>query len=460
MKSKIKIFIINIIAIFLISLFFSASFRAVNAKEVDTDKITRETYKQLQSLAASAESEDDDFFAFDGKAFMKTASAQFNRDGPIDVGFRTPDEAYNHEEEGGLCYAVKVHDRCQLQHTVAIVDVLGDSEGTVVVYSKEGSSSNIKTTTTKYKNGTGAEKKAVLKAYEAAWYAYKSSDKDEEGGGNGANWKAMLRHWSFVRYIREFEKLGIPVSVLGNSPHLCDVSCGYSSDESVEKREERESNTEDTCKAILNGEKNFSVRARFVLQCAHKYDNPSGHSTGQNRGIFCGVKISNTPRIKITKEDKDTGKKLKGAQFAIYRLDEEENRVETIASGLTTNKNGAVTQEANLIVGATYEIEEIVPPTGYDRNPNTRKIIMENGENSIVFKNEKYSFRISIHKVDSDTGKLLSGATFGIFRYAKYANGSYYKDAAGNYTGVPGSDYPNGAVARNRRWCSSTGKNK
>ena len=238
MKTKIKVFLISFISIFLLSMFYSILFNKVEAMN-----ITGDTYSTLQEWAAAG---DEKFFNFDALDFIESASKK----GLVSV-------SYSHEKVAGLCYAVQVHDNCLLQHTVAIMDILGDPDGTVVVYRMVGGKAEAKTT--KYKGGSKTDKQAVLEAYKVARYAQLAIQLQQAGGGNGQSYKAMMRHWGIVRYVKLFERLGIPTSILGNVGHICDTNCGYFSngdpqykEDTIKWRTEAEAKWEKDCKAILN----------------------------------------------------------------------------------------------------------------------------------------------------------------------------------------------------------------
>lgn len=139
--------------------------------------------------------------------------------------------------------------------------------------------------------------------------------------------------------------------------------------------------------------------------------------------------------LRIQKKDIDTGEPLKGAIFRVTGKsdDGEENydfHMETGEDGWT---------ETSEVKFGTYEIEEIVPPTGYDlemQDPNkTKKTITlkpKEGESivekQVTFVNKKFA-AVKISKIDRESDQSMRGVKFQIRRqdlgkYMKILNGT------------------------------------
>ncbi len=380
-------------------------------------EIDKDTYA---NLITAAQNQNEAYFEFDPKTFLKNAKLI---EIPLGEGI-----AYDHVMQCGFCYSVQDHTQPIYHKTLCIIDVMGDAEGTVNIYSLEGN--KIKTTTTKYEDNH----RAVKEAYKLAFYAY-NSWKYNPGPdrGNGDSYKAMLRYYSLNNYWMKFKELGVPSILL---PH-------GSNPTKTEERERKEGLAEDTINQVLTGQTSDSYRARFVLQNG-KLGSSSASGTGQNRGIFGAKKTETTPELIIEKVDAKTGKVLKGGKYQIWELDKNGNRKEMVYSG-KTNASGELHCRQIVKEGTTYEVEETAAPAGYILATETKKIKIKKGTNKVRFKNTKddednYSFMLD--KIDADTKEGCEGAEFGVFRYEEYDNGEYEK-TSGSYVQAnnPNSNY-------------------
>lgn len=126
------------------------------------------------------------------------------------------------------------------------------------------------------------------------------------------------------------------------------------------------------------------------------------------------LEFNNAPikhTIKITKEDDETGDKLEGALFGLFKGEEK------IQEG-RTNENGVV--EFNNLIKADYTVKELEPPVNYHTTDKVAEFkIPDSTEPKVfeeTFKNTPIRHSIKVTKKDSDTGNVLEGAEFGLFK--------------------------------------------
>ena len=126
---------------------------------------------------------------------------------------------------------------------------------------------------------------------------------------------------------------------------------------------------------------------------------------------------------------------LEGAEFEIYaaediftpdhQVDEQGNRhviyaKDTLVKTVTTNKNGeAVIKDLPL---GKYRVKETKAPAGFVLNPDSQEVSFiykdQNTpeiEEKLEFSNERQKVELSVEKQDAETGKVLKGATFGLY---------------------------------------------
>lgn len=117
--------------------------------------------------------------------------------------------------------------------------------------------------------------------------------------------------------------------------------------------------------------------------------------------------------LTIAKKASDTQKPLAGAKFSVKAQDGSGT-----TKSVTTNANGIATV-TGLVVGKKYTVEETNPPQGYIVSEGT-KVITAGTEKYVQFLNSPKmpiptkKGSVTIYKKDSDTGKLLEGATFAL----------------------------------------------
>lgn len=134
---------------------------------------------------------------------------------------------------------------------------------------------------------------------------------------------------------------------------------------------------------------------------------------------------------------------LEGAEFEIYaaediftpdhQVDEQGNRhviyaKDTLVKTVTTNKNGeAVIKDLPL---GKYRVKETKAPSGFVLNPDIQEVSFiykdQNTpeiEEKLVFSNERQKVELSVEKQDAETGKVLKGATFGLYNKEAISSG-------------------------------------
>lgn len=134
---------------------------------------------------------------------------------------------------------------------------------------------------------------------------------------------------------------------------------------------------------------------------------------------------------------------LEGAEFEIYaaediftpdhQVDEQGNRhviyaKDTLVKTVTTNKNGeAVIKDLPL---GKYRVKETKAPAGFVLNPDNQEVSFiykdQNTpeiEEKLEFSNERQKVELSVEKQDAETGKVLKGATFGLYNKEAISSG-------------------------------------
>lgn len=126
------------------------------------------------------------------------------------------------------------------------------------------------------------------------------------------------------------------------------------------------------------------------------------------------LEFKNTPikhTIKITKEDEETGNKLEGALFGLFKGEEKLQEGKTNADGIV---------EFNNLIKADYTVKELEPPVNYHTTDKIAEFkIPDSTEPKVfedTFKNTPIRHSIKVTKKDSDTGNVLEGAVFGLFK--------------------------------------------
>ena len=134
---------------------------------------------------------------------------------------------------------------------------------------------------------------------------------------------------------------------------------------------------------------------------------------------------------------------LEGAEFEIYaaediftpdhQVDEQGNRhviyaKDTLVKTVTTDKNGeAVIKDLPL---GKYRVKETKAPSGFVLNPDSQEVSLiykdQNTpeiEEKLEFSNERQKVDLSVEKQEAETGKVLKGATFGLYNKEAISSG-------------------------------------
>ena len=134
---------------------------------------------------------------------------------------------------------------------------------------------------------------------------------------------------------------------------------------------------------------------------------------------------------------------LEGAEFEIYaaediftpdhQVDEQGKRhviyaKDTLVKTVTTDKNGeAVIKDLPL---GKYRVKETKAPAGFVLNPDSQEVSFiykdQNTpeiEEKLEFSNERQKVELSVEKQDAETGKVLKGATFGLYNKEAISSG-------------------------------------
>ena len=147
--------------------------------------------------------------------------------------------------------------------------------------------------------------------------------------------------------------------------------------------------------------------------------------------VILGLQVSNTPTpgvvtvgntetvgsIQLVKVDSDTNKPLAGAVFDLF--DANDKKVNT--DGLTTEKDGTITVK-NLKPGSYY-FKETKAPAGYILDADKKYVanlpLQVDGKKQVVkvtAENAEKTGSVILTKTDSDTKKVLEGATFALYK--------------------------------------------
>ena len=128
------------------------------------------------------------------------------------------------------------------------------------------------------------------------------------------------------------------------------------------------------------------------------------------------VPVTNlTGKITVQKTDSDTGKFLPGASFDLYLKGDGTNKDQLISSG-KTDSQGKLSFD-NLDAGSYYLIETATPD-GYILDATPRPVTVDGShiQPTITIGNAEKTGSITLTKTDSDTGKILPGATFSLYK--------------------------------------------
>ena len=117
--------------------------------------------------------------------------------------------------------------------------------------------------------------------------------------------------------------------------------------------------------------------------------------------------------LRLFKRDGNTGEYLAGAEFGLFNQNEKPE-TNTPIQTFITNANGSAV--VFLEYPGTYDIYELKPPAGYEKNEQKYSVTVTDQEPTveIVVDNTKQLLNIEIHKTDETGNKPLPGAVFEI----------------------------------------------
>lgn len=153
---------------------------------------------------------------------------------------------------------------------------------------------------------------------------------------------------------------------------------------------------------------------------------------GTRGQLTFSMKPSGYGNVKITKTEANTGKKIAGAQYAIYAAEALKSGYRTrykkdqrIEIG-TTDKTGVYT--FSKLIPGKYYVKEIKAPTGYLLSTAIKSFTVLSGKTTAVSVTDimDISGTVVITKKDGDTGDPLAGAAFTLYEWSK-KTGSYGK---------------------------------
>lgn len=110
--------------------------------------------------------------------------------------------------------------------------------------------------------------------------------------------------------------------------------------------------------------------------------------------------------VRLGKVDEDTGEYVAGATLRLTDSNGEE--VETFKSG----------SDAHIIRGlasGTYTLEEVKSPNGYIRNTKPVPFTIKDTDDVVTYTITNKKTKVTISKIDSETGNAVSGVTLGIY---------------------------------------------
>ena len=143
-------------------------------------------------------------------------------------------------------------------------------------------------------------------------------------------------------------------------------------------------------------------------------------------GIEYTVPNSNKIRVGVYKYELGSGKSkpLAGAEYTLYSNAACTNTVVKLGPTGSNGYASSVEFEYNDAYKGIYYMKETKAPVGYKLSTEVKKIDVSNAVKDdkipyVTFYNEPYKVNIDVYKVDKNTKKPLSGATFGIYTKKK-----------------------------------------
>ena len=117
-------------------------------------------------------------------------------------------------------------------------------------------------------------------------------------------------------------------------------------------------------------------------------------------------------KVNVKKTDASTGKVLTGATFGLYSNSTCTTPMTISGKARLANVNSSGIAEFLNLVKGNYYIKETKAPTGYNLNSECKKAVLGG---TITISNTETLYPAKIKKTDASTGKVLTGATFGLY---------------------------------------------
>ena len=127
--------------------------------------------------------------------------------------------------------------------------------------------------------------------------------------------------------------------------------------------------------------------------------------------------------LQIIKKDEETGERLGGVQFEVRKMNGE------IIGTYTTDRYGVIRLPE--MKEGWYTVTEVRAPDGYILDDTPQSVEVKEGKTAAIELYNRKESNILIHKVDSQTGKGLYGATFLLYDKNRRPIGQYTSDQDG-----------------------------
>ena len=131
--------------------------------------------------------------------------------------------------------------------------------------------------------------------------------------------------------------------------------------------------------------------------------------TANQTTTFTATNTWKKGKVKLRKIDSQTGKQVGGATYAIYNAQGQE------VERLVVPNTGYV--ESGYLRFGNYTVKEVIAPTGYILNTKAYSVAITQNEQKleVTAEDEPIEGKIKLKKADSQTGKQIGNAIYGIY---------------------------------------------